>query len=99
MTPAPNASGAVAALVLGILGLVFCPLCAPFAWVLGRGAEREIDASGGTLAGRGMATAGKITGIVGTVLLVAGILFVIVFFVIIGSVFDDSGALTETLPR
>ena len=98
MTPAPNASGAVAALVLGILGLIFCPLCAPIAWALGRGAEREIDASGGMLAGRGLATAGKITGIIGTVLLVLGILLLIVVFVIIGTTVDDGG-FTETLPE
>ena len=96
MTPAPNASGAVASLVLGILGLIFCPLCAPIAWALGSGAEREIDASGGALGGRGLATAGKIIGIVGTVLLVLGILFLVLLFGIIGSV-NDGGI--ETVPR
>ena len=97
MTPAPNASGAVASLVLGILGLVFCPLCAPIAWALGRGAEREIDASGGMIAGRGLATAGKITGIIGTVLLVLGILFLVAFFAFIAGVDDGTGGVTESV--
>jgi hypothetical protein len=54
---------------------------APFAWYLGVKAEREIDASAGTLSGRGEATAGKVLGIVGTVLLalaVAGIVLLVV---------------------
>ena len=54
--------------MLGILGLVLCPICAPFAWALGRKAEIEVDASGGMLAGRGEATAGKILGIITCVL-------------------------------
>ena len=53
-----NAPGAVPALVLGILGIVLCPLCAPFAWWQGKTAETA--ASGGRYGGRGMATAGMI---------------------------------------
>lgn len=66
----PNASNAVTALVLGILGIVLCPLLGPIAWVLGRKGEQEIDAAGGAVGGRGLATAGKILGIVGTVFIV-----------------------------
>jgi hypothetical protein len=75
---AQKAEGAITALVLGIIGIVVCQLCAPFAWSIGRKAERLVDASGGTLGGRGEATAGKILGIIGTVFLVLIILFVIV---------------------
>jgi len=64
----PNASNAVTSLVLGILGIVLCPLLGPVAWSLGRKGEQEIDSSGGAVGGRGMATAGKILGIVGTAL-------------------------------
>jgi hypothetical protein len=77
----PQVSGAAPALVLGILGVVLCPLCGPFAWALGRKAEQEVDASGGTLDGRGLATAGKILGMIGTafiVLLILGVALVIV---------------------
>ena len=67
------------ALVLGILGLVICPLCGPFAWWQGRSAEGAVAASGGQYGGKGMATAGKILGIIGTVVLV------LVVIVLIGS--------------
>ena len=86
--PAPNASGAVASLVLGILGIVVCPICRPIAWSLGRGAEREVDASGGTLSGRGIATAGKVLGIIGTVWLAVIVLFVVVGILIFGIALD-----------
>jgi hypothetical protein len=72
-----RADGAIPALVLGIIGLVMCPLCAPFAWVLGRRAERQVDASGGVLSGRGEATAGKILGIISCVLTILLILLFI----------------------
>ena len=75
---AQKADGAITALVLGIIGIVVCQLCAPFAWSIGRKAERLVDASGGTLGGRGEATAGKILGIIGTIFLALIILFVIV---------------------
>jgi len=66
----PNASNAVTSLVLGILGIVLCPLLGPIAWVLGSKGEQEIDASGGAVGGRGMATAGKVLGMVGTFFIV-----------------------------
>lgn len=60
-------------LILGILGLVICSVLAPIAWVMGNRAVREIDASPQPMAGRGEANAGRILGIVGTVLLAIGI--------------------------
>jgi hypothetical protein len=79
---AQNAPGAVPALVLGILGILVCPLLGPFAWVYGRRGERAVDASGGLLAGRGLATAGKILGIVATLLIV--LLLVALAFLLAG---------------
>ena len=73
-----NAPGAVASLVLGILGILICGLLAPIAWYQGRKAEEAVDASGGAYAGRGMATAGKILGIIGTVLLVIALLLLVI---------------------
>ena len=73
-----NAPGAILSLVLGILGILICGVLAPFAWAQGRRAERAVDASGGVYAGRGMATAGKILGMIGTALLVLGIVLVAV---------------------
>lgn len=78
----PNAPGAVPALVLGLIGVTFCGLCAPFAIAQGRKAEATADASGGAYGGKGMATAGKILGIVGTVFLVLAVIFVLLFIVL-----------------
>lgn len=88
--PQPQASGATAALVLGILGVVFCPLCGPVAWMLGRKAEHEVDASGHRLGGRGLATAGKILGIVGTVFLALLVVFLVL--VVVGATVEESAS-------
>jgi hypothetical protein len=76
---AQQSSGkSTAALVLGILGLVFCPLiCSVLALVFGYQARREIDASGGALSGRGSATAGIVLGWIGVAICVAFIGLVI----------------------
>lgn len=60
----PNHKNATLALVLGIIsvaGTFICgigALAGPFAWVIGKRAMDEIDASGGRLRGRGSAQAG-----------------------------------------
>ncbi len=68
---------ATTSMILGIVGIVCCSFAAPFAWVTGKKTVNEIDASGGRLGGRGQAQAGYILGIVGTVLLILGVLFFI----------------------
>ena len=86
----PQAPGAVIALVLGIAGLVLsCWVLGPFAWWQGVKGERAADAAPGQYGGRGMATAGKILGIIQTVLLVLGVIVLIV--VIILSIATESG--------
>jgi hypothetical protein len=81
----PNDGQAVAAMVLGIIALVgMCAygiplLLAPVALFLGRASMKRIDASRGQLGGRGMAQAGLIMGIIGTVILALCILAVGVF--------------------
>jgi len=66
---APNADSAVTSLVLGILSLVLCGLFTGIpAMILGRRAIKQIDSSGGRVKGRGLATAGFVTGLAGTVL-------------------------------
>jgi len=71
-----KAPGAVTSLVLGILGILICGLLAPFAWNMGLKAERA--AASGDYDGAGMATAGKVLGIVGTVFLAIAVVTVIV---------------------
>ncbi|MCW2789151.1 MAG: hypothetical protein JWP56_1454 [Aeromicrobium sp.] len=85
----PKHPQSTTALVLGIVGIVACGVVAPFAWVIGGRAVREIDASPGTYGGRSEANTGKILGIVGTALLVLGILALIVL-VIVAVAADDS---------
>ncbi|MGC4110917.1 MAG: DUF4190 domain-containing protein [Nocardioides sp.] len=80
----PEHPSATTAMVLGIIGLVGVFLCAgvtlilsPAAWVVGSKALREIDAAPGRYAGRDRAQSGKIMGIIGTVLLVLGVLAIV----------------------
>jgi len=80
--PPPDHPQATTALVLGIVGVVVCQVLAPFAFVMGRKAVREIDASGGTLGGRGNAQAGYVLGIVGMVMLGLGLLILLVNVVV-----------------
>jgi uncharacterized membrane protein YjgN (DUF898 family) len=84
---------AMLALILGILGLVVCSVLAPFAWSIGRTAVREIDASGGRYGGRGAAQAGYVLGVIGTVILILGVLFfaVVAVIVVVGSVSSTTG--------
>lgn len=81
---------ATVALVLGIVGLMMGVLVvAPFAWIYGRKARNEIDASPGVYKNRAVATAGYWFGIIGTALLVALVLFWIVAALIIGASLDE----------
>ncbi|MGV1008697.1 MAG: hypothetical protein ACOYBY_08820 [Dermatophilaceae bacterium] len=68
-------------LVLGILSIVLCQILGPIAWVMGRRALTEIDASGRSYTNRTMVNAGMICGIVGTVFLALGLVWLV--FVII----------------
>jgi hypothetical protein len=69
---------AVASLVLGILWLY--GVGAILALVFGYMARQQIDASGGTQTGRGMATAGVVLGWIGV-----GLILLVVFVAIAGS--------------
>lgn len=88
--PPAQVPGGVAALVLGVLSIVLCPLCGPFAWSLGRKGEQAADASGGALAGRGLATAGKVLGMIGTFFLFLLIVFLVLSVAIGGDGSDGS---------
>lgn len=78
----PKHPQATTALVLGIIGLVVCQVISPFAWSIGAKAVREIDANPQAYAGRSEASAGKILGIVGTVLLGLGLLVLVVVLLV-----------------
>ncbi len=94
---APKHPQATTALVLGIIGLVGTFICllpillAPIAWVIGGKAVKEIDASPQTFSGRDQAQAGRIMGIIGTVLLVLGLLAIALLIGLgMSGVFDDA---------
>lgn len=84
MQYAPDHPQATTSLVLGILGIVLCGVLAPFAWSMGKKAVAEIDASNGTVGGRGAANAGYILGVIGTIILGLGVLFAIAAFGLLG---------------
>jgi hypothetical protein len=60
-------------LVLGILSLVICAPLGIAAWVMGNGDIKEMDAGAMDPSGRSTTNAGRICGIIGTILLVLGI--------------------------
>ena len=68
---------ATLALILGILGLAVCPFVGIAALLIGNPARKQIDAAPGLFAGRGMATAGFVMGIVSVALIVLMVLIVI----------------------
>ena len=96
----PDHPRATTALVLGIIGVAgaftcFLPVVvAPFAWVLGAKARKEIRSAPQQWGGDGRATAGMVLGIIGTVLLVLALVVIAIFIIVAfsdPSVFHDSG--------
>ena len=71
-------------LVMGILGIVFCPLLAPVAWVMGNTAIREIDAQPGRYSNRGVVQAGRLCGMIYSIVLVLMVLGAFVLIALAG---------------
>lgn len=82
-TPPPDAPGGAAPvngtliLVFGILSLVCCGLFGPVALIMGNNALNTLRMSGGDPSQSGLVTAGRICGIIGTVLFGLQILWII----------------------
>lgn len=90
--PVQDHPQATTILVLGVLSLICCQILGPVAWIMGKKAVAEIDATPGRYAGRDKANIGKILGIIGTVLLVLSIVFSLIYFVAIaGMIASDTG--------
>ncbi|WP_408896740.1 hypothetical protein ACJ5H2_17625 [Nocardioides sp. R1-1] len=81
--PPPDHPQATMVLILGILGLALCQVLAPFAWVMGGRVRKEIAASNGAVGGGQMATIGWVLGIVGSCLLLLGLLAFVAYIVVI----------------
>lgn len=65
-------------LVLGILGLVFCQILGPVAWVMGNSALREVDANPAAYRNRSNIVVGRILGIITSVLMILVVVFLVV---------------------
>lgn len=80
----PHRGGAV--LTLGILGLVVCVICGIIAWVMGNNDLRAMREGRMDPSGEGMTRAGKICGMIGTILAcVAVVAYVLVLILAIGA--------------
>jgi hypothetical protein len=60
-------------LVLGILSLVLCAPLGIAAWIMGNGDLKQIDAGTMDPSGRSTTNAGRICGMIGTILLIIGV--------------------------
>jgi len=80
--PQQNSQDAVIALVASLLSFVICPVIpAIVALVFASRASQAIAASGGALGGQSMVTAAKVIAWVHLALVVAGVLFFVLFCV------------------
>jgi hypothetical protein len=83
--PAPGASGrAITALILGVASFCCCNLLGPVAWFLGMAERKAIREGQSPAAGDGFALGGMILGIIGTILLVLGMIAVVIWLVMGG---------------
>ena len=91
--PEKTSSKAVTSLVLGVLGLICCQLFGPVAWYLGRQELNNIRQGVGAAKDEGVAKAGMILGIIGSVLLGLGIIWVLFLggMAIVGAVLGGMG--------
>ncbi len=67
-------------LVLGILSLVVCAFLGIPAWIMGNNDLKEMDAGTMDAAGRGNTNAGRICGMIGTILRIVSLLALVAFF-------------------
>ncbi|WP_310528239.1 DUF4190 domain-containing protein [Nocardioides sp.] len=97
---APKHPSATTAMVLGIGALGGMFVCgipivlAPFAWMIGGRVVKEIDADPGRYSGREQAQAGRIMGMIGTALLVLGLIAVVGLIALAFVVPSNSGELS-----
>jgi hypothetical protein len=68
-------------LILGILGLIVCGPCGIAAWIMGSSDLKEMSAGNMDPSGRGNTNAGRICGIIATVLMAIGLVVGVLFFI------------------
>ena len=73
-------------LVLGILGIFICPICGIIAWVMGNKDLKLMAAGQMDPEGEGQTKAGKICGMIGTILWILGIIaYIVIIIVFVGA--------------
>jgi nicotinamide riboside transporter PnuC len=77
-------------LVLGILGLLLCQVLGIFAWIMGGNDLHAMDTGQMDPSGRSITNAGRICGIVATVLLILSAVVAIIAFAVLGFSFSRS---------
>lgn len=88
--PPPDHPQTTTVLLLGILGFALCQFVSPFAWVMGHRALKEIDESGGRWGGRSNIKIGYVLGIVGSCILILGVLGTLAYIVVVIAVVAGS---------
>ena len=90
-TTGASQGNATLILVLGIVGLLCCNLLGPVVWYMGKQELQGIAEGRLPAANEGTAKAGMILGIIGTALLVFGILWIFFFggMAILGAAFEQ----------
>ena len=81
--PAVEHPQATLAFVLGLLSVLGLTILGPFGWYIGNKVVGEIDRDGRQFANRGIAMAGKVLGIIGTVFLILSVLAFAAFIVFV----------------
>lgn len=79
---APEHPQGTVVLILGIVG-IFLPVTAPFAWYLGSKGLREIRESGQAYSNESALNAGRVLGMVFTILTILAIVFVVIFVIVL----------------
>ena len=69
-------------LVLGILGLVLCMPLGIVAWIMGSSDLKDMDAGTMDPSGRGNTNAGKICGMIATILAIVGLVIGVLVFML-----------------
>ncbi|CAN5645860.1 hypothetical protein BH23PLA1_BH23PLA1_33920 [soil metagenome] len=75
MSIEPKPEGGTTVFVLGLLGILLCAILAPIAWIQGNSYMERARAMG--VQPDGLAVAGRIMGMIGTGLLVLGVLLAV----------------------
>jgi hypothetical protein len=71
-------------LVFGILGLVSCQIFGLVAWIMGNNDLREMDAGLMDPEGRSNTSAGRICGMIATIMMAVILIFILIAFLFIG---------------